>query len=752
MRRRSSLIAAATIAGLALSVGLAEPALAGGRSPDTGAGSGASPSRTAHYTPRPGDWRRYVLAPTDHTVTPTKVLFSEGRGGSITGDPAATLPATGRSKALGAKSVTLTSSKAGTVATSPLLALDFGKEVGGKISVRVTGGKAAAGAAAPVLHACFSESRADMALTADQNGGEAAYAPGCDTANIFNGFPGQAYTYDSDSHALTIDTAKLPATVKDAQIRGGFRYLTFFLSGAGSVSIGKVSLDFQASPAQADPAAYKGWFLSSDDELNKIWYAGAYTVQMNTWLSNTAKSWPYTTGETDTADSQIPFADPKKEVILDGAKRDRIVWQGDLAVQAPVTYLTTGDVDAVENSLSSLAAQQQPDGYVPAESLVGQHNLDEERTYGEYVTWYVNNLYEHWLYTGDRSYLAANWKGLVAATAWMEAQRDSTGLVSFQASGSCGHYGYSDCGHETYVNSLVVRNLRQMSTLAGVLGHPGGSYANAATSLAAAVNTQLWDQSAGAYRLSTETPTVFPQDANAAVILTGVAPAARATKALAYLRANNWSTFGSLSVSPSTPGPQAPNYEPLPSGFEASARLASSTTTGQSLGEQLIKTYWGYQLQQDPGGTFWEKAATDGTPGLQQFTSLAHGWASGPTISLTQQVLGVTPVTGGYKTFSVVPRPGTVSWSQGSVPTPHGSIAASWKSTKQKFALTTTVPRGTSASLAVPASAHSTVRLDGLVVYRNGHVVSRAGVTVSGGYVSVAGVHAGTHALVAAQR
>jgi hypothetical protein len=29
----------------------------------------------------------------------------------------------------------------------------------------------------------------------------------------------------------------------------------------------------------------------------------------------------------------VPHADPGKEVIFDGAKRDRVVWQGDLAVQ-----------------------------------------------------------------------------------------------------------------------------------------------------------------------------------------------------------------------------------------------------------------------------------------------------------------------------------------------------------------------------------------------------------------------------------
>jgi hypothetical protein len=133
----------------------------------------------------------------------------------------------------------------------------------------------------------------------------------------------------------------------------------------------------------------------------------------------------------------VPSADPAGEVIFDGGKRDRIVWQGDLAVEAPVTYLSTGDTGAVDNSLSSLAAQQLPDGYVPAESLVGPHNTGEERTYGEYVTWFVNNMAAHYLYTGDKAYLDRWYPAVVKAMAWLESVRhqDPQGLIAFGSSG-----------------------------------------------------------------------------------------------------------------------------------------------------------------------------------------------------------------------------------------------------------------------------------------------------------------------------
>jgi hypothetical protein len=724
-------------------IGVAALVLAGlsGTAPAS-ASPGGGPWHDPGYRPRPGQWQPYVLAPAGHEVKPVSVLSTDPRGGAVQGDPAAAL---GRTP----KPVRLVST--GDRTASPLLTLDFGKDVGGRIRVHVAG----TSPTPPALHVCFSETRQYMALKPQDNNGEAAYAPGCDTANIWNGYPGTPYTYDADSHTLPLAGARLPATLTDTQPRGGFRYATLFLDGPGYVDVDNVSLSFDAAPAQADPAAYQGWFLSSDNLLNKIWYAGAYTVQLDTWKSDTAKSWPYANGEADHSDAQIPHADPDREVILDGAKRDRVVWQGDLAVEAPVTYLSTGDVPAVDNSLSSLAAQQLPDGYMPAESLVGPHNQDEIRTYGEYVTWFIANHYDHWLYTGDTAYLRQWWPALTKAAAWLESvrQQDPQGLIAFGDAGSCGHYGYSDCGHETYVNALYARNLGQLSSLAGALGDQAGAktYLDRSTDLKAAINTQLWDDTAGAYRLSREIPTAFPQDANSTAVLTGVASPAQATRALDYLHRTSWGQFGALTVAPSTPNPSiAPFYEPLSSGFEASARLSAAD---DSAALNLLRTFWGYQLAQDPGGTFPEKLNPQGQPGIAQFTSFAHGWAAGPTVALTTQVLGVTPTGPGFSAYDVVPHPGDLTWSQGVVPTPRGDLKASWTTTRDGFDLTATAPRGTVGRLAVPTGGVAvSVSLDGRRVWDGTHAVGGARVTTDGTYVYVSGVTPGRHDLRATRR
>ncbi|GAA1798312.1 alpha-L-rhamnosidase C-terminal domain-containing protein [Actinomadura chokoriensis] len=727
---RRSLVRAAVAAALTITstASLALPA--------TAAPHPKGPWQDDSYTPRPGQWRPYVLAPSSRDVKPVKVFKADPRQGSITGSPEGALKK-------GGASVRLTG--AAERAGSPLLIVDFGKEVAGHLKVRVKGASGN-----PRLRACFSESVQYMALTPDANDGQGRIAPGCDTANIWNGFPGQPYTEDTDSHALPLDGVKLPGTVRDGVLRGGFRYATLFLDGPGSVDIDAISLDFTAAPDQRDLDGYRGHFLSSDDLLNKIWYAGAYTVQINTGAPDTAKKWPYQPGEGDHADNAVPHADPKTSVIYDGGKRDRIVWQGDLAVQAPVAYVSTYDMGAVDNSLSSLAAQQLPDGYVPAASLVGQHNQNELRTYGEYVAWFVTNMYDHWWYTGDRAYLDTWWPQLTKAAAWLESVRagDDKGLIAFQESGSCGHYGYSNCGHETYVNALYARNLEQMSAMAKARGDASAArtYAARSAEVKKAVNDQLWDEKAGAYRLSREIPGAYPQDGNVTAVLTGIAQGERAERALAYLRANNWTDIGSLTVSQSTPNASLPPfYAPLPSGFEADARLE----TGDASGLQLIRNYWGHQLRQDPGSTFWEHMQPDGTPNLKQFSSLAHGWAAQPTVTLSTKVLGVRPAAPGYASWAVVPFTGNLAWAEGTVPTPHGDIAASWRRSGHGFQLKVTAPRGTKGRLAVPVDRSTRrVTFDGRTVWAGGKATAR-GVSSDGRYVYVDGAPAGRHTLTA---
>ena len=47
-------------------------------------------------------------------------------------------------------------------------------------------------------------------------------------------------------------------------------------------------------------------------------------------------------------------------VLVDGAKRDRLVWPGDMAIALPSIFVFTNDLVTVQNSLDSLLRQKTP--------------------------------------------------------------------------------------------------------------------------------------------------------------------------------------------------------------------------------------------------------------------------------------------------------------------------------------------------------------------------------------------------------
>jgi alpha-L-rhamnosidase len=106
----------------------------------------------------------------------------------------------------------------------------------------------------------------------------------------------------------------------------------------------------------------------------------------------------------------------------------------------------------------------------------------------------------------------------------------------------------------------------------------------------------------------------------------------------------------------------------------------------------------------DYSGADWELVGPNGAPGFGNETSLAHGWSSGATADLSSYVLGVRPTTAAFDIWSVDPHPGSLSWAEGNVPTPHGTIDARWaqQSSSGRFALQVTAPRRTTGTLTVP--------------------------------------------------
>lgn len=295
----------------------------------------------------PGEWSTNIFAPSSRTVAPTSILSLANA--SVTSAWPGPAHIAGNGSAL---------------------VFDFGKEVGGLATISyTTQGSGALGLA-------FSEAKNYIGLWSDSSNGK--FAPGGGDGAIYDNFT------TAGNHTYTMDKAHL---------RGGFRYLTLFLitnETSSTIDINTISLEIGFQPTWSNLQAYQGYFHSSDDDLNKIWYSGAYTLQTNAvpvdtgrWVPTLAVGWA-NNGSLSNGTT----------VIVDGAKRDRAVWPGDMGVAVPATFVSIGDLDSVANALQTMYDHQNRDGSFPeAGPPLLQQSSDT------YHMWSMIGTYNYVLYT-----------------------------------------------------------------------------------------------------------------------------------------------------------------------------------------------------------------------------------------------------------------------------------------------------------------------------------------------------------------
>jgi alpha-L-rhamnosidase len=802
-------------------------------------------------------WQNNVETPSGSTICPVAVTSTAG-----------TVSGAQNLLCGGSGTATLTSSGSAIV-------LDYGKDVGGIPSFTV-----AAETGSPQLKAGYSESLRYLSANGD------------------GGTPwGEGDTSRSDTYTVTG-----AGTITNRFTQGGERYEEISLASAGSLTLSKVGITYIA-----DRAGYAGWFDSSSDTLNKIWYDGAYTAQLdsvptgslpgnwslaggaltatggnvgllkqgsawtnytlsfdteitsqqsgwvvrgqdasngyvfilnaaddtggtpntlqelvlrngtytsvgnvaipnlatNTWhtvktavsgstitvsldgtqiasLSNTTfgtgtigfrefgseaanfRNVSVTNGST-TLYSGLALSDFNEPginslpVILDGAKRDRAIWVGDMNIEGPTVFYSTNEAAYVKNSLQLLGSYQLSSGFVtgalaPQTALhTGPNQPGTVGTYSaSYSMYWVLSLATYYRYTGDTAFIRQEWPIVQAELAWNAAQLDARGLfITDRADGAdWDFYDTEKTGAVTEYNLLYYKALQDGATLAAAAGQ-SNTYAQQAANLKTAINGHLYNAGTGLYTLNDTNTTAVAQDANALAVLYGVAtnPAA----VLSGLKSRLWtSPYGPLPFSPDAG--YRPVISPFISGYELDARLQANDTLNA---EALMTAEWGHMANAGPDqtGTTWENIlASDGTPGLGTSTNLSHGWSTAPTSALSGYVLGVQPDAAGYATWLVQPHPGDLAWAEGQVPTPHGTIGVSWagQSGVKQFSMQVTAPAATSGTIAVPTygAANPVVAVNGVTAYSGGSfnpVTGVGGAHADANFVYLTGVQPGTY-------
>ena len=452
--------------------------------------------------------------------------------------------------------------------------------------------------------------------------------------------------------------------------------------------------------------------------------------------------------------------------ILDGARRDRAIWVGDMNVEGPSVFYSTDNASYIKGSLQALGSYQLSSGFAtgalaPTNPLhTGPLTPGTTGTYSaSYSMYFVLGLQDYYLYSGDTAFIRQEWPAVEAELAWSATQVDANGLFVTNGSDNADwdFYDGGKNGEVTEYNLLYYKSLLDGAILASAAGDStqAAAYTTDAANLKAAINAHLYNSATDLYYLSDQDTTTVAQDANSLAVLYGVAPAASDATILADVKSDLWTT--PYGPQPFSGTGYADVVSPFVSGYELDASFAANDTADA---EALLDSVWGGMISPGPDdtGTRWENInGTTGQPGFGASTSLAHGWSTTPVSALSGYVLGVQPVTAGYATWTVQPHPGTLTWTEGRVPTPHGSIDVDWagQSSTDRFTMAVTAPHGTSGTIAVPTygSSNAQITVNGHVVWRNGHFTKAAGISgasADSSYVYLTGVQGGSYHVTAA--
>ncbi|KAF8583301.1 glycoside hydrolase family 78 protein [Ramaria rubella] len=606
-------------------------------------------------------FEEYIFAPASRDLRPRTVFNSSG---NISGAEGLLHPNGSVTNISGANSS---------------ITYDFGFNVAGRISFTVGGTISSSG---EVLGLTYSES----SLWVNPYESDGTGNGGNDVPFIFN------------------ITAPGNFTVPQEFLRGGFKYLTLTLQTSGSVMLKDLQLNYTAMPHFQDMRAYTGYFHSNDELLNRIWYAGAYTNQLCTIApseGNALVQAGITVPGQSSAPPGITYLNTTltngTSTVVDGAKRDRLVWPGDYSVAFPAIAVSTYDLISIANGLDSLFAEQTLAGQLPYAGFPFPTPPGEfSFTYHLYSLIAVSN---HFLWSGDIGYLQGKWDGWKRAMTWSLGTIDETGLMNVTSSADWLRFFLG--AHAIEPNAILYGTLDLGLTLAKALNDTSvvKDYTNNMTTIKAAANALLWDESEGMYR-DNDTSTLLPQDGNVWAIRSGLVQNNSQALSIATNLQNRWTAFGSVAVE------AADAISPFITSLELDAHF---TLNNSAAGLELIRRQWGYMMD-DPrmtNSTFIEGYSADGALHYPPYSndariSYAHGWSTGPTFTLTTYAAGIRITGPAGKTWTIWPQPGNLTSVESGLTTNLGSFSVAYEVTDTSLSLQFQAPQGTSGGIAIP--------------------------------------------------
>ncbi|MEC0239015.1 alpha-L-rhamnosidase C-terminal domain-containing protein [Paenibacillus dokdonensis] len=326
--------------------------------------------------------------------------------------------------------------------------------------------------------------------------------------------------------------------------------------------------------------------------------------------------------------------------LWDGIKRDRLNWTYDFYLAGKADYVLYGDLSVLRRSMEELG-RGTPEGY-------WMNDL------ASYTLWWLNNVWEYYLHTGDQAFVLSLNDEILRHTRQVESLIDPVSHALSNIQSNLIEWVPMEQGESELCMQALFRmtgnNLRRLKSYIPELSLPGISkWGHPQMDAAAFLSgkqliTKLLGIMGG-----------YVGEQEAMSFLENYKPEDPITPLSAYWLAECCSQLG----------------------LTEKAWAAVSAVWGKMLDEDATTCWESVTLQHE--GDFHD-ALTTYTNYDSYRISLCHSWAGTPIHWIMSRVVGVQPVEPGYQTIKFLPQHlNGIGTCKASLPTPFGQIEAGWE-------------------------------------------------------------------------
>ena len=232
--------------------------------------------------------------------------------------------------------------------------------------------------------------------------------------------------------------------------------------------------------------------------------------------------------------------------VADGAKRDRLIWSGDLWwAERNIFYsFNPGNEPYMRGSVMLLGFNQTPEGYVQACPYAERATPPAKGEWGpfpsdEFAAWFVPVLYDYFLYSGDAKTTGELYPKVMKLMDYLAAhtEDDGTFVQRAETSKHACNLNLGDTSHRAYMDILLWKCCRDAAAMACAFGDKDGTsrFEKWSEKLWKAIRTRFWNDNEGFFELSDKNHG-FGFEANALALATHFATREEALRIAPHLK------------------------------------------------------------------------------------------------------------------------------------------------------------------------------------------------------------------------